>query len=48
MLENHGNGSYRYGCNLNCDTTGRYGFTVRVMPRGDDFIKNTPGLITWA
>ncbi len=48
VLENNSNGHFRYGCNLNCDKTGRYGFTVRVTPCGDDFIKNTPGLITWA
>lgn len=41
-------GKYRYECLLPCQTAGRFGFTVRVTPRGDDLIANTPGLITWA
>lgn len=47
-MEDRGNGHYMYGCTLTCKATGRYGFTVRVTPRGDDFIKYSPGLITWA
>ncbi len=48
VTENRGSGEYLYACALNCRDTGRYGFTVRVMPRGDDRIKFAPGLITWA
>jgi starch phosphorylase len=48
VLENRGDGRYLYGCTLSCETTGRYGFTARVTPQGDDFIRHTPGLITWA
>ncbi|MDY6823331.1 MAG: alpha-glucan family phosphorylase [Thermodesulfobacteriota bacterium] len=43
-----GKGKYRYECSLPCQIAGRFGFTVRVTPRGDDLIANTPGLITWA
>ncbi|OQX62484.1 MAG: alpha-glucan phosphorylase [Desulfococcus sp. 4484_241] len=48
VKENLGNGAYRYECSLVCRTAGRFGFTVRVMPKADNFIKYTPGLITWA
>jgi len=48
VIEDCGNGRYLYGCTLMCRASGRYGFTVRVRPRGDDRIRNTPGLLTWA
>ena len=41
-------GRYRYVCNLPCQLPGRFGFTVRVTPRGDDYIRFSPGLLTWA
>ena len=43
-----GNGEYLYSCTITCDAAGRYGFTARVSPRGDDWIKFTPGFLTWA
>jgi starch phosphorylase len=48
VFENQGNGHYLYGCTLTCNSSGRFGFTVRVMPCGDARIKSTPGLFTWA
>jgi glycogen phosphorylase len=39
---------YLYSCTLPCDTPGRYGFTARVTPLGDIWIRYTPGLIAWA
>ncbi len=48
MVEDSGNGEYRYACSITCNHSGRFGFTARVTPRGDDFIKFAPGLITWA
>jgi starch phosphorylase len=42
------NGHYIFACDLACEKPGRYGFTARVTPNGDDWIKFTPGLITWA
>jgi starch phosphorylase len=48
VLEDRGNGTYLYGCTLECRATGRFGLTVRVTPRGDDWIRFIPGLITWA
>lgn len=41
-------GRYLYACSISCRIAGRYGFTVRVSPRADDWVKFTPGLITWA
>jgi len=46
--EDRGNGSYRYTCNLTCVSSGQYGFSARVTPRGDELIKCTPGFVTWA
>jgi starch phosphorylase len=43
-----GNGNYFYSCNVSCRSSGRFGFTARIRPRTDDWIKNTPGFITWA
>jgi len=37
-----------YSCTITCNEAGRYGFTARVTPTGDDRIKYTPGLICWA
>ncbi|MCG6894607.1 MAG: alpha-glucan family phosphorylase [Desulfobacteraceae bacterium] len=43
-----GKGRYRYGCEIECHHSGRYGFTARIVPQGDDRLKFTPGRITWA
>jgi starch phosphorylase len=48
VLEDRGNGNYLYGCSLTCQGSGRFGFTVRVTPRGDERVKSTPRLLTWA
>ncbi|MBW2411177.1 MAG: alpha-glucan family phosphorylase [Deltaproteobacteria bacterium] len=48
VMEERGNGKYLYGCTLTCRISGRYGFTARVIPRGDDWIRFAPGLISWA
>jgi starch phosphorylase len=48
VAEDHGNGRYRYSCQVGCDTAGRFGFSVRATPHGDAWIKLTPGLVTWA
>ena len=46
--EDLGRGFYRYGCIMTCVESGRFGFTARVIPRGDKRIQLTPKLITWA
>ncbi|MFO7709758.1 MAG: alpha-glucan family phosphorylase [Desulfobacterales bacterium] len=48
VLEERSDGFFRYGCTLVCETAGRFGFSARVTPRGDNWIKFFPGLITWA
>jgi starch phosphorylase len=48
MAEDRGEGSYLFRCTVTCKDSGRYGFTVRIVPRADDWIRFTPGLITWA
>ena len=48
VKEERGNGHYHYICNLPCKTSGRYGFTVRVKPKGDPYLQSSPTLITWA
>ena len=48
VQEDFGNGNYLYGCTLKCDVSGRFGFTARVSPRGDERIKSAPRLMTWA
>ncbi len=48
MVEDLGNGNYLYRCMVSCQDSGRYGFTVRVVPRADEWIRFTPGLLTWA
>jgi starch phosphorylase len=48
MVENRGSGDYLYRCTVICSDSGRYGFTVRVVPNADDWIRYSPGLLTWA
>jgi len=48
VLEDRGNGTYVYGCSLPCKVSGRFGFTARAVPHGDERIKSAPELITWA
>jgi glycogen phosphorylase len=43
-----GDGRYVYETDLTCSISGRFGITVRATPKGDDWIKNTPELLTWA
>ncbi|PIF02857.1 MAG: alpha-glucan phosphorylase [Desulfococcus sp.] len=48
MIEAHGNGRYLYACDIRCAGSGRFGFTVRAMPRGDDFTRYRSGFISWS
>ena len=48
VQEDYGNGNYLYGCTLNCDVSGRFGFTARISPSGDERIKSIPRLMSWA
>ncbi len=40
-------GTHVYACTITCTDSGRFGYTARVIPGGDEVMKNTPGLITW-
>jgi len=46
--EHLGDGRYLYECDIICDNSGRFGFTARAIPKGDDWIKYTPEFLTWA
>ena len=48
VSEDLGNGMFVYSCTMTCRDPGRHGFTARVIPRGDERVKFTPRLITWA
>ncbi|MFH2064503.1 MAG: alpha-glucan family phosphorylase [Pseudomonadota bacterium] len=48
VKESDGSGGFLYECSLSCQKAGRYGFTARVVPKGDAVIRFTPGNITWA
>ena len=48
VLEKRGKGEYLYNCKVTCSLAGRYGFTARIISKGDDWIKHAPGLVTWA
>jgi len=46
--EDMSNGNYRYNHKLVCERSGRYAFTTRVTPKGDQWNHVMPGFITWA
>jgi starch phosphorylase len=48
VYQDNGNGTYIYKVKVKCTESGRYGFNVRVVPDGDDYLKYTPHFITWA
>jgi starch phosphorylase len=48
VVEDLGHGRYIFSSTLTCDAAGRFGFSVRATPKGDPWLKNTPGLLTWA
>jgi starch phosphorylase len=43
-----GKAYYRYSSEINCETAGRYGFTVRAVPRDEVWKHTMPGQIIWA
>ena len=48
VQESHGDSCFHYACSVTCCESGRYGFTVRITPRGDEKLKYSPGLIIWS
>ena len=48
VAKENGNGEYLYSSTIRCKEAGRYGFTARVTPRGDERLRFTPKLLSWA
>ena len=48
VKEKMGNGEYLYSTDITCNKAGRFGFTARVLPRGDDWVRQSPELMTWS
>lgn len=48
LQETIGEGVHVYACTITCSDAGRFGYAARVIPKGDEILQNTPGLITWA
>ena len=42
-----GNGNYIYECEVTCQSSGRFGMTARVTPKGDDWKNSVPGFLAW-
>ena len=47
LQETLSEGTHIYACTITCSDSGRFGYTARVIPKGDEVLSNTPGLITW-
>ena len=47
IIENHGNGSYRYGCEVACGMSGRFGLTARIKAAGKQWDNSVPGFMCW-
>jgi starch phosphorylase len=44
-----GNGNHQFECDIPCDQTGKYGFTIRIMPSREKMeTPYTTGLVVWA
>ena len=48
IVEKRDDGSSVYRCELTCRKTGRYGFTVRITPSGEEWKAAVPGFLKWA
>lgn len=47
-IQENGNGTHAYSHTLTCQASGRYGFTARAVPRGNEWRRGLPGFIAWA
>ncbi|MCD4721751.1 MAG: alpha-glucan family phosphorylase [Desulfobacula sp.] len=48
LQETISEGAHIYACTITCSDSGRFGYTARVIPKGDEVLNShTPGLITW-
>jgi starch phosphorylase len=41
-------GSFDYSLTVPCEESGRFAFTARAVPAGDDWKASSPGYVTWA
>jgi len=48
IVEDNGGGNYVYRREITCPSTGRFGFTTRAVPRGNEWKAVMPGFIAWA
>ena len=48
LRETLSEGHYLYEGRVTCESAGRFGYTARVIPTGDTWIRNRPELLTWA
>ncbi|THB78026.1 MAG: alpha-glucan family phosphorylase [Desulfobacteraceae bacterium] len=48
LQKDMGEGTYIYACTITCADSGRFGYIARAIPKGDEVLKNCPGLITWS
>jgi starch phosphorylase len=48
MVEDKGNGSYKYEAEFSCEKTGHFGFAARVTPADEELKALTPGFVKWA
>ncbi len=48
LVERKEKGYYHYASEIECDTAGRYGFTVRAVPKDRVWKNIMPGMVTWA
>jgi hypothetical protein len=48
-VDSDGNGNYHFQGDIPCGETGRYGFTIRILPSGRKFeTPHTASLVIWA
>ena len=47
IQEDLGNGSYRYGCEISCASSGRFGLTARIKAPGAEWDNSVPGFMCW-
>jgi len=48
IAEDRGDGNYLFKYKLECDTSGRFGLTCRITPRGYAWKNSKPGFICWS
>lgn len=47
LAEDLGEGHFRFTYTIKCEHAGRFGFTARITPHGDNWKNSKPGFICW-